>query len=157
MKKSIFFLVLGIFVFASCSSMNDFLGKANDVMADTNSILSGDIDEVTEGDFTVEKVVIVSSRANDEALAYFLAAASKSSFIIKPLEEALATTIIFKDGVFEVPEYAQSVRKSDLERARDDIGDGYVSPDDEYGNQLGVYRFSTNFDGSILTITGVRS
>ncbi len=155
MKKIVFLLMLCIIALTSCASMNEFLGAANDVMADTNSVLSGDIDEVTEGDFTVEKIIIVSSLQNDENLAAFLVAASKSAYIINPLAEALATTITFEDGVFEVPDYAQNVRKSDLEKARDNIGSGFVSPDDEYGNQLGVYRFSTKFDGSVLTITGV--
>ncbi len=155
MKKIVSLLVIGFVFCTGCASMNDFLGKANDVMADTNSVLSGNIAEATEEDFIIEKVVIVSSLQNDENLSEFLDAASKSAYIIKPLEKALATSVKFNNGTFEVPSYAQSVRKSDLESARDDINAGFVSPDDKYGNQLGVYSFSTKYDGSVLTITGV--
>ncbi len=156
MKKIVFLILVGCAFFTGCASMNEFLGKANDVMADTNSVLSGDIDEVTEGDFNIEKIVIVSSRENDENLVYFLELATKSTDIIKPLEKAFATTISFNNGTFEVPGYAQSVRKSDLESARNTINGTYIFPKDDYGNNLGTYSITTNFDGSVLTIKGVK-
>ena len=131
------------------------LGTVNDFLQDTNSVLSGDFEAVAEGDFVVEQITLVVPEGHESYMDTFVKEVADEKVIYDALKAAFISRIIIRSETTAIPEIAKTVRKVDLEKARNAIGGTLISIKDEFGNQVELYHITTKFDGETLFIKGL--
>ena len=131
------------------------LGTVNDFLQDTNSVLSGDFEAVAEGDFVVEQITLVVPEGHESYMDTFVKEVADEEVIYDALKAAFISRIIIRSEITAIPEIAKTVRKVDLEDARNAINGNLISIKDEFGNQVELYYLTTEFDGETLFIKGL--
>ncbi len=152
MKKTGFMLFgfLLMVVFMGCST----IGTVNDFLQDTNSVLSGDFEAVVEGDFVVEEITLSLSEEDLPDMNNFIKEVADNKTIYDALKAAFTSRIIIRSETTIVPEIAKTVRKVDLEKARQSIDTLKILTKDKFGNTVNLYILTTEFDGKTLFIKG---